>query len=186
MKREEVVEEAMQTDNQQPSAGWRIKVGFALFIVSIGWPVLVPALPLLSFSGTQIAAFSGVMLVVAELLLVAGVAIAGKQGFAYIKAKVFGIFKAYGPPQKVSPTRYTIGLVMFVLPLLLGWGGPYFGDYLPGYTEQTMIWAIAGDVMLLVGLFLLGGDFWDKLRSLFVHRAYAVIPDKPAKAEAAK
>jgi hypothetical protein len=23
---------------------------------------------------------------------------------------------------------------------------------------------------------VLGGDFWDKLRSLFVHKAYAVIP----------
>ena len=31
---------------------------------------------------------------------------------------------------------------------------------------------------------LLGGDFWEKLRSLFVHRAYAVIPEKPAKSDA--
>ena len=186
MKREEVVKEVTPTEGEELKAGWRIKVGFALFITSIGWPVLVPAMPFLGFTGIQIAAFSGVMLVVAELMIVAGVAISGKQGFAYIKAKVFGVFKAYGPPQKVSLTRYKIGLVLFVLMLLLGWAGPYFGEYLPGYTEQTMIYAIVGDVVLLVSLFVLGGEFWDKLRALFIHRAHAVIPDKPAKAEAAK
>jgi hypothetical protein len=74
---------------------------------------------------------------------------------------------------------------MFVLPFLLGWGGPYFGHYLPGFTEHTMIWAIAGDVLLVLGLIMLGGDFWEKLRSLFVYEARAVIPEKPAKAGAA-
>jgi hypothetical protein len=39
---------------------------------------------------------------------------------------------------------------------------------------------VLGDVLLLVSLFLLGGGFWDKLRSLFTHDAYTVIPDEPA------
>ena len=156
-----------------------------MFIVSIGWPILIPVLPFIGISGTQIAAISGVMLVAAELMLVAGVAIAGKDGFAYIKAKVFGVAKAYGPPQTVSRMRYSIGLVMFLIPLLIGWGGPYFGEYIPGFTEQTMTYAIAGDVLLLISLFVLGGDFWDKLRSLFIHDARAVIPEKLAKASAA-
>jgi len=29
---------------------------------------------------------------------------------------------------------------------------------------------------LLVSLFVLGGDFWDKLRALFFHGAKAVFP----------
>ena len=32
--------------------------------------------------------------------------------------------------------------------------------------------------MLIVSVFVLGGDFWDKLRALFVHGARAVFPDK--------
>ncbi len=95
-------------------------------------------------------------------------------------ARAFGVFKACGPPQTVSRARYTIGLVMVVIPLLLGWGGPYFGKHIPGFTEQPMIYAIAGDLLLLIGLFVLGGDFWDKLRSLFIHDARALIPKKPA------
>jgi hypothetical protein len=27
------------------------------------------------------------------------------------------------------------------------------------------------EVLLLIGLFMLGGEFWDKLRALFQHRA---------------
>ncbi len=174
-------EQAVQQGDLPQSAGWRIKVAFTLFIVSIGWPVLLPIFPLLGFSGTAIAAFSGVMLVMGEVLLVTAVAIAGKQGFAYIKAKVFGILKAYGPPKTVSRTRYIIGLVILMVPVLIGWGSPYFGEYIPGFQENMFTVSIVGDVMLVVALVVLGGDFWDKLRSLFIYSARAMIPEKPAK-----
>jgi hypothetical protein len=36
---------------------------------------------------------------------------------------------------------------------------------------------LLGDAMMLVSLFVLGGEFWDKLRALFVHRARAVMPE---------
>ena len=90
--------------------GWRTTLAFALFVVSIGWPVVIPILPLLGVSTTATAAFSGVMVVAAELMLIAGAAVAGKEGFAFIKATVFGFLRVYGPPREVSRTRYTIGL----------------------------------------------------------------------------
>jgi hypothetical protein len=163
---------------EQIQVGWRIKVGFALFIASIAWPVLLPIMPVLGFSGSSIGTFSGAMLLVAEVMILVGAAIAGKDGFAFIKSKVFGFLKPYGPPKKVSPSRYRLGLVLFVLILLLGWGSPYFGGHLPGFQAYPLIYAVAGDIVLLISLLILGGDFWDKLRSLFIHGAYAVIPSK--------
>ena len=68
--------------------------------------------------------------------------------------------------------------MMFAIPLAFGWATPYFGNHLPGFETKTLFYAIAGDVLLLSSLFVLGGDFWDKLRSLFRHDAHAVIPDK--------
>lgn len=165
--------------DKQIEAGWRVKAGFVIFVASIGWPVLLPILPLLGVSGTSIAAFTGVMVVVAEIMMLAGAAIAGKDGFAFIKSKIFGFLKSYGPPKKVSRTRYTMGLVMFALPVLIGWASPYFGHHIPGLDGHPLAFAITGDVLLLTSLFVLGGDFWDKLRSLFLHGATAVIPDKP-------
>jgi hypothetical protein len=164
----------------RPQASWRIKIGFAIFVVSIGWPILIPILSALGMPATAIAAFSGVMVVAAELMLIAGAAIAGKEGFAFIKSTVFGFLRSYGPPSEVSRLRYTVGLVMFATPVAFGWATPYFGHHLPGFEHGQLIYAIVGDVLLLISLFVLGGGFWDKLRSLFKHNAYAVIPDKPA------
>jgi hypothetical protein len=166
--------------DEQPQFGWRAKVGFAIFVASIGWPVFMPILPLLGVSTTATAAFSGVMLVAAEVMLVAAAAIAGKEGFAVIKATVFGFLRSYGPPREVSRARYTIGLLMFTTPLAFGWASPYFGHHLPGFEGGQLIYAIVFDLMLLTSLFVLGGGFWDKLRSLFKYSAYAVIPDTPA------
>jgi hypothetical protein len=167
-------------DGERPHAGWRIKVGFVIFATSIGWPILIPILPALGVSTTTTAAISGVMLVAAEFMLIAGAAISGKEGFAYIKATVFGFLRSYGPPSEVSRLRYTVGLVMFATPLAFGWAAPYFGHHLPGFEDGRLIYAIVGDVLLLISLFVLGGGFWDKLRSLFNHNAFAAIPDKPS------
>ena len=120
------------------------------------------------------------MVVAAELMLVAGAAVAGKEGFAFIKGKVFGWLRRYGPPRTVSRRRHRIGLAVFALPLAFGWAAPYLGNHLPGFDTKKLFYAISGDVLLLSSLFVLGGDFWDKLRSLFRHDANAVIPDKPA------
>ena len=51
--------------------------------------------------------------------------------------------------------------------------------------EDPIPYAVGGDLLLLASFFVLGGDFWDKLRSLFIYDAHAVIPEKPAKEGAA-
>jgi hypothetical protein len=167
-------------DTAQPRVGWRIKLGFTIFVASIVWPVLVPILPLLGVSSKSVATFTGVMLMAAEVGLLAAAAIAGKDGFAYIKQRIFGVLKSYGPPQAVSAMRYRIGLVMFMLPLLFAFLAPYLDRYIPALDTNPMVPAVAGDLLLLVALFVLGGDFWDKLRSLFLHNAVAMFPGKPA------
>ena len=162
----------------QTGLSWRVKAGFVTFVASLAWPLLLPTLPLLGVSGTAVAAFGAVMAVAAEILLVAAAALAGKEGFALIKSRIFGFLTSFGAPEKVGRIRYAIGLALFALPLLFGWASPYFGHHIPGFDEHPLTFAIVGDVVLLIGLFVLGGDFWDKLRALFVHGARAVFPEK--------
>jgi len=108
------------------------------------------------------------------------VAVLGKAGFNYLtgifKGALGRFFAKHGPPEVVSPRRYHIGLVIFVLPLLLAWATPYFAHHLPGYELRPIIYALPGDLLLIASLFVLGGEFWDKLRSLFVHGAKAQFP----------
>ena len=167
--------ELEQSGAVQTAPDWRIKVGFLFFIVGlIAIPLLIAILTLIG--GTRFAAISGGLLVTGEIMLVAGAAIAGKEGYAYIKATVFGYLKKFSPPQEVGKIRYTFGLVLFFIPAVYSWALPYFGKNIPGYTTNALVYGIVGDIMLGIGLFLLGGDFWDKLRSLFVHNATAMIP----------
>jgi hypothetical protein len=154
--------------------GWRLKVGIAIFVISILLPVAgIPLVATLGFSGAILASVSGVFLVAAEVLGVLAVAVMGKPGYLYIKSRVFGIFRQYAPPKAVGRARYNMGLVMFALPILFGWVTLYVSDWIPNLDENMLAYAVGGDMLLLASLFVLGGDFWDKVRSLFVHDAVA-------------
>jgi hypothetical protein len=160
-----------------PATSWRLKLGVALFGLSIAVPVIgVPLVAVMGLSATTIATISGAMLVGAEVLGIVAVAIMGKSGYAFIKNRVFGFLKQYGPPAEVSRIRYTIGLLMFSLPIVFGWVAPYASDLIPGYLGNEFTFGITGDLLLLVSLFVLGGDFWDKLRALFIYGARALFP----------
>ena len=160
-----------------PAAGWRLKLGVLLFALSIALPVFgVPLVASMTLSTKAIATISSVLLAGAEVLGIAAVAVMGKSGYAFIKNRIFGFFKQYGPPAEVSRTRYTIGLVMFSVPIIFGWLAPYAADLIPGYSDSRLTYAIVGDLLLLTSLFVLGGDFWDKLRALFIGGAKAVFP----------
>jgi len=160
----------------RPIENWRIRLGVAIFPLSIILPVAgIPVVTSLDLSVTMTSTFSGVLLVGAEVLGVLAIAVMGKPGYLYIKNRALVFLKQYGPPQEVSRFRYNIGLVMFCVPLLFAWLSIYVADYIPGFTENTLLYAIGGDLLLIASVFVLGGEFWDKIRSLFFYNAKVVF-----------
>jgi len=160
-----------------PATGLRFKLGVVLFGLSIVLPLLgVPLVAAMGLSAGTVATVSGALLAGSEVLGLVAVAVMGKSGFAYIKNRVFGFLKQYGPPADVGRTRYTFGLVMFAVPVAFGWLAPYVAGRVPGYAGNEFTYAIVGDLLLLASLFVLGGDFWDKVRALFIHGAKATFP----------
>lgn len=154
----------------------RLLLGGFIFISGFFSPLLIPLVLLTSWPVGLKSALSGLLaLGIPELFMVIAAAIMGKSGFQYLKRKLYGLLKRFGPPAEVSPLRYRIGLVMFSLPLLVGFILPYFEDRVPLLDAYSSMIVIIGDVMFIVSLFVLGGDFWDKLRSLFIRRAKVVI-----------
>lgn len=157
--------------------GWRLRFGIFFFVLSLICPAFIP---LVNATGLPIewkTVLSGLFVIgVPQLLDLAAVAFLGKSGFNYIKGRIFEFLKLYALPSAVSRTRYRIGLILFVLPLLFGWLAPYAPQFLPGYEEHRFLVNFAADLLLLASLFVLGGDFWDKVRSLFVFEAKAQFP----------
>lgn len=158
--------------NNLPAAKKKIIIGSIVFVLGQLSPlILIPIVISLDLSSGWTTALSGLLMFgFPELAILASVAIMGKEGFEFIKGKLFRYFKKNAPPDTVSSTRYRIGLFLFFFPILIGWLLPYFIDLIPHYSEYKMIINIIGDAILIASLFVLGGDFWDKLHSLFIQK----------------
>jgi hypothetical protein len=150
--------------------------GAAVFLVAQLAPLTIPLVMGSELSaGWKTALSTVLMLGVPELGILLGAAILGKEGFAWLKGKIFDVLRRGLPPDRVGPLRHRIGIVMFSLPLLMAWFFPYLWTVLGAPTEQPMCLNIAGDVLLVASLFVLGGDFWDKLRGLFLRNAIITV-----------
>lgn len=168
-------EENVNTELEVPSRT-RLIWGGTVFVAGFLCPLLIPWVISLDLSTGATSIISGILaLGVPELFMLIAVAILGKSGFNYLKQKIFWFFKKYGPVDDVGPVRYKVGLMLFSSPLIFGFIWPYASRNFP-FLDQYSVWMyIGGDAILLSSLFVLGGDFWDKLRSLFVYRSRAVL-----------
>jgi len=65
---------------------------------------------------------------------------------------------------------------MFTGSILFAWNASYVPTMLGDHVANR-VWVSMGlDLILLVSLFVLGGDFWDKLQALFVYDARVALP----------
>lgn len=155
---------------------WRLPAGIALLVVGFACPLLIPAVVASDLSSGWKTAISGLLGVgIPDVFTIAAVGVMGKEGFAALKRRAFALLRRAAPPDRVGPIRHRIGLAMFVIPLLFGWAGPY----LPVAGSHRGL-AIAGDLIFLASFFVLGGDFWDKIRALFVRDMRVVAHDGAA------
>ena len=164
---------------------WRFPAGVAIFVLGFCAPLAIPLVVASSLPAGWKTAVSGALaLGVPEVMMIAAAAVMGQEGFIKLKGHFGRFFKKVGPPDRVSVNRYRVGLLMFAAPLLLGLLGPYVHTHLPGFDDHPMWWHVGGDLVFVASFFVLGGEFWDKLRSLFVHGARAVFPSSSGGKEA--
>lgn len=160
-----------------PAGGWRFKVGIVLFATMILAWLAIPIEAALGMSAATIAATTAAIAIGNKIILLAAIAVMGKPGFQELKARAFGLLT---PAATVSPARYKLGLVMFCLPLIGGSLETWASHIMPSIVANRLWVDILLDLMLIASLFVLGGNFWDKLRSLFSSDARAVFPNEPA------
>lgn len=153
------------------SEKWRVRVGATIFVVSFASPFLLVPLVLRSPLATETkTVLSGLFAVgIPDVGMIAAVALMGKPGFEMLKRRLLQSGARVLPPDEVSPTRYRVGLVLFTAALLYGWLGPYIEWMLAA--ESGWIGHAVGDAVFVVSFFVLGGEFWDKLRALFDQKA---------------
>jgi hypothetical protein len=154
----------------------RFRLGATIFIIGFCSPLLIPLVTATDLPIKWKATLSGALaLGIPELFSVIAIAIMGKPGFQQLKNIFFGFIKKHGPAEKVSLTRYRIGLIMFVLSVLMGWLAPYGPDQILGHEPQGLPVNIVFDLMFFSSFFVLGGEFWDKIQALFIYGAKVEI-----------
>ena len=147
-------------------------IGGSVFVLGFLSPLLIPLvlmLPLPAAWKTVLAA--GLTFGIPEVAAVVAVVIMGREGFQELKQRLWALVKKAAPPDRVGPVRYRIGLVMFTLPLLFAWVGPYLQLWMPDREVHSLFLIVCGDILFMCSLFVLGGPFWGKLRALFIWKA---------------
>ena len=125
--------------------------------------------------GATIAATTAGLAIANKIVLLLAIAVMGKPGFQELKGK---LLHRLTPAAEVSPTRYRIGLVMFCVPILQGLLETWASHIAPALVANRLWVDIIMDGMMIASLFVLGGNFWDKLRAVFIPSARAVFPQE--------
>jgi hypothetical protein len=135
--------------------------------------LLVPLAAAADVPGSKVAALSGALFILNKILLLLVIAVMGKAGFQELKQHIYGYMSSMVPSSddEISPMRHRIGLVMFCLPLLSSFLEPYIDAVAPGLRPNNWVLQMLGDAMLIGSFFVLGGNFWEKLRALFIRTA---------------
>lgn len=158
------------------SAKWRLKLGISIICLMLLLWLLVPLAAAADVPGARIAALTGALFIVNKVLLLLVIAVMGKAGFLELKQRVFSHVSGYATSAdiEVSPARHRIGMLMFCLPLISSFLEPYVDALAPGLRPNSWALQLLGDVLLVGSFFVLGGNFWEKLRALFIRKARAV------------
>jgi hypothetical protein len=170
---------AAQNTTQPKSAHWRFKMGIAIIcLIPLLW-LLVPLAAAADVPGSKIATLSGALFILNKILFLLVIAVMGKAGFQELKQHIYGYVSSMAPSTEteIGPVRHRIGLVMFCLPLISSFIEPYIDAVAPGLRPNSWALQLLGDVLLLGSFFVLGGNFWEKLRALFIRSARVTSTD---------
>ena len=173
--------EALPTPDRKTR--WRMNLALVLWVGGFFLPLAIPLVIKLPLPVATKSALSGLLVFgLPQLLTVIAIAIVGKSGFHYLKERLFGAAKKLGPPVHVSRLRYRIGLVMLFLPLAVSLFEPYVTLIVVNERLPHWVFGAVDDTLFLTSFFVLGGEFWDKVKALFIYEARVVLPGTPGSA----
>lgn len=159
---------------------WRYYLGIGLFIFS--WLTFFVALlvPFMPVSHAIAAALATAFIIAGEVTFWASVALLGKPFMQLLKAKLIAFLHSRKPVElrHVSKRRHDVGLVLFFCSFL-----SYYLALAVAFLDlprDQMLNAIiniliTGEATFFVSLFVLGGEFWAKLKKLFQWPGYTAV-----------
>lgn len=162
----------------------KLALGGTILVIGFLTPLLIPFVRSSDLSLAWKNSLSGFLaLGIPEIFMLIAIAVMGKPGYELLKKFFFQFLRRNAPPRTVSKSRYRLGLVLFSIVLIFGFALPYIISYSDLLAEPLLYITLGSDAILIISLLILGGDFWDKLRSLFIYNSRAILLKQPDKKE---
>jgi hypothetical protein len=158
------------------SATARLKLGLTLIAIGLLMPFGALLVPLTNWPPEVQIPVGGFLFFGFEIMALPAAAVMGKENFDRIVTEFCGLLGRLKPSGQPGELRHAIGVILFVAPIAPTYVMAYAPSWLPDASPWRLWVNLGADAMFLTSLFVLGGDFWDKLRALFVREARAVFP----------
>mgnify|MGYP001230997921 CR=1 FL=1 len=157
-----------------PASGtWKRRLGLGLLVYSFVPLCTVGLLAFLDVPPAAAVTYSAVYLASGEIAFLAAVALLGKAFVTAVKDKIKAFFRTTGKPatpRPISRARHAMGVSLFALSIV-----PYYAAL--GFLLLARITSadvplllgllLSGEGLFLVSLFVLGEEFWARLKRLF-------------------
>jgi hypothetical protein len=151
--------------------GWKFYVGMTLLVYSFGTFGIAALVPFV-FSPSAAAAIVTGVVISGELGFWVSAALLGKPFVDAVKARLMASFARREPatPRPISRRRHVFGLVLFSMSFVtyyIAMAVPFL--QLSKSTELTAIVVVAltGELLFVSSLFVLGGEFWGRIKALY-------------------
>lgn len=158
------------------STGMRLKVGLALLVVGLLLPFATVVVFWTDWPDWVKNGVAGLLIFGFEIVMIPAVALMGRENYDRIVAQVRRTSSQFAVAHKVSRPRYRFGLALLGTTIVVAWIVSYLPALLPADPGTRLLVNLALDFILAVSLFVLGGEFWDKLRALFLYDARVTLP----------
>ena len=144
---------------------WKSYLGFICLCLSFLFPILGFVTPFLGLPISLTSIMVGIFTFgVPEVMIALAVIFLGKETLLNYRTKFFKLFKRSKPWKPVSKFRYYFELGS-PIPLYLN---AYGSDWLPSNDMVRYRIFIGGDLAFLLSFFILGPNFWEKFKNLFL------------------
>lgn len=155
------------------SSVWKQRLGLALVVYSLLPMCSVELVAFLDVTPTEAVVFGAVYLASGEIAFLAAVALLGKQFLLEIKARIKNALARFSRPAPAKPinrVRHTVGITLFILsivPYYVTIGGLLLVQPKEPNSQAWLALLVAGEALFFLSLFVLGEEFWTRLKHLF-------------------
>lgn len=153
--------------------GWKRRLGLGLLAYSVVPICTIEFIAMLPLSAAQIVTFGAIYIASGEIACFAAVALLGRPFIEGVKQRIKDFFRRSrqpSPPKPIGKLRHYTGvtlLVASIAPYYMVLGVFLFSSPGPSQSRGLLYLLLTGEGLFFLGLLVLGGEFWARLKKLF-------------------